>query len=76
MGHTVWPGRWWHIRALGSRLLGPQAGFGQFAFDPVEPWVLMSPLSFESPHALLLECDWAGQGGFSGLWAGTLQVHG
>ena len=51
MGHTVWPGRRWHIQALGFRLLGPQAGFGQFAFDPVEPWVLMSPPSFQSPHA-------------------------
>lgn len=66
MGRTVWPGRRWHIQALGFRLLGPQAGFGQFAFDPVEPWVLMSPPSFQSPHALLLKCDWAWPGWF--LW--------
>lgn len=44
----------WEMQAPGSILMGPQAGFGQFAFDPVAPRILMHPPSFQSPHALLL----------------------
>lgn len=49
MSHTVWPGRWCQSQALGPRLRGSQAGFGQFAFDPVGLWILMYPPSFQSP---------------------------